>query len=82
MLDKIISGKTRRQLAKYATVGFVGAVINISITTLLCGLFPIHFYVTIFGVNLDFWVAFFNGVGVLTAFLFNFYFNKKWTFKC
>jgi len=77
----MVSKSTIEQLSKYATVGFFGALINIAITSTLCAVFPTHLYVQFLGCNFDFWIAFNNGVGILVAFLFNFYWNKRWTFK-
>lgn len=73
--------ETEIQLLRYAFVGFVGALINLGVTTLLVALWGQHYFIAFGPLQLDFFVTFFNGVGILLAFVFNFYWNKTWTFR-
>lgn len=73
--------ETEIQLLRYAFVGTIGALINMGVTTILHGLLDIHYFLFLGPLKIDFFVAFFNGIGILLAFIFNFYYNKTWTFK-
>jgi putative flippase GtrA len=71
------------QFGRYALVGVGGAFINIGVTTVLLALCHCHSYwmVPFLQLQIDLLVTVFNGIGILIAFLFNFYFNKTWTFR-
>jgi putative flippase GtrA len=67
--------KHAKRLIKFATVGFFGVIVNAIIYTMLINVDFLNFPIFYENITLS-W-----GIGIIAAFIFNYFVNTFWTYR-